>query len=43
LRSQGEGEVYSASEEFLTALRKWCDNVGVVLIYDEIQVSLGRG
>lgn len=39
---QGEGGVYSASEEFLTALRKRCNKVGAVLIYDEIQVSLGR-
>lgn len=35
---QGEGGVYEASEEFLTALRKRCNKVGAVLIYDEIQV-----
>jgi acetylornithine aminotransferase len=35
---QGEGGVFEASEEFLRALRKRCDEVGSVLIYDEIQV-----
>jgi len=35
---QGEGGVYEASEEFLTALRERCNKVGAVLIYDEIQV-----
>ena len=35
---QGEGGVYEASEEFLTALRARCNKVGAVLIYDEIQV-----
>jgi acetylornithine aminotransferase len=37
---QGEGGVYEASEEFLTALRERCNKVGAVLIYDEIQVHL---
>jgi len=36
---QGEGGVYEASTEFLMALRKRCNDVGAVLIYDEIQVS----
>ena len=36
---QGEGGVYEASEEFLTAIRERCNRVGAVLIYDEIQVS----
>jgi acetylornithine aminotransferase len=35
---QGEGGVYEATEEFLTALRERCNKVGAVLIYDEIQV-----
>jgi acetylornithine aminotransferase len=35
---QGEGGVYEATEEFLTALRQRCNKVGAVLIYDEIQV-----
>jgi acetylornithine aminotransferase len=37
---QGEGGVYEASQEFLTALRERCNQVGAVLIYDEIQVSI---
>ncbi|CAE6424107.1 unnamed protein product [Rhizoctonia solani] len=36
---QGEGGVHGASEEFLRALRKRCDEVGAVLIFDEIQAS----
>ena len=37
-RSQGEGGILEASEEFLRALRKRCDEVGALLVYDEIQV-----
>jgi acetylornithine aminotransferase len=39
---QGEGGVNVASPEFLIALRKRCDKVGAVLIYDEIQCGLSR-
>ncbi|GAA5854273.1 hypothetical protein JCM8547_001760 [Rhodosporidiobolus lusitaniae] len=39
---QGEGGILEASEEFLRALRKRCDEVGALLIYDEIQCGLGR-
>jgi acetylornithine aminotransferase len=39
---QGEGGVNVASHEFLIALRKRCNEVGAVLIYDEIQCGLGR-
>jgi acetylornithine aminotransferase len=39
---QGEGGVNVATHEFLLALRKRCDEVGAVLIYDEIQCGLGR-
>ncbi|CAE6526852.1 unnamed protein product [Rhizoctonia solani] len=39
---QGEGGVHGASEEFLRALRKRCDGVGAVLIFDEIQCGLYR-
>jgi len=35
---QGEGGVHTANEMFLRDLRKRCDSVGAVLIYDEIQV-----
>jgi len=39
---QGEGGVHDASEEWLRALRKRCDEVGAVLIFDEIQCGLYR-
>lgn len=36
---QGEGGIHAANIEWLIALRKQCDKVGAVLIFDEIQVS----
>ena len=39
---QGEGGVNVASQEFLLALRKRCNEVGAVLIFDEIQCGLSR-
>ncbi|KAG8747924.1 acetylornithine aminotransferase [Ceratobasidium sp. 414] len=39
---QGEGGVHGADEEFLRALRKRCNEVGAVLIFDEIQCGLYR-
>ncbi|KAG0144856.1 hypothetical protein CROQUDRAFT_659402 [Cronartium quercuum f. sp. fusiforme G11] len=39
---QGEGGVIEASEDFLRALRRRCDEVKAVLIFDEIQCGLGR-
>lgn len=36
---QGEGGVHAADVAWLQVLRKKCDEVGAVLIYDEIQVS----
>lgn len=39
---QGEGGIYPANVEWLQALRKRCDEVGAVLIYDEIQCGLFR-
>ncbi len=39
---QGEGGFYSAPTEFLVALRKLCDEHGIVLIADEIQTGFGR-
>lgn len=39
---QGEGGVNVASHEFLVALRKRCNEVGAVLIHDEIQCGLSR-
>jgi 4-aminobutyrate aminotransferase/(S)-3-amino-2-methylpropionate transaminase len=39
---QGEGGFYAAPTEFLQALRKLCDQHGIVLIADEIQTGFGR-
>jgi len=39
---QGEGGVYQAPKEFLQALRKMCDEHGIVLIADEIQTGFAR-
>ncbi|KAL8653629.1 MAG: hypothetical protein Q9210_001981 [Variospora velana] len=39
---QGEGGVNVATSSFLQALRARCNEVGAVLIYDEIQCGLGR-
>ncbi len=39
---QGEGGFYPAPNEFLQALRKLCDEKGIVLIFDEIQTGFGR-
>jgi len=39
---QGEGGARALPEVCLTALRKLCDERGVLLIYDEIQCGLGR-
>jgi len=39
---QGEGGVNVATTEFLQALRDRCNEIGAVLIYDEIQCGLSR-
>ncbi|PPQ77689.1 hypothetical protein CVT25_011124 [Psilocybe cyanescens] len=39
---QGEGGINDASQEWLRVLRKRCDEVGAVLIFDEIQCGLYR-
>ncbi len=39
---QGEGGFYAAPAEFLQALRRLCDEHGIVLIADEIQTGFGR-
>lgn len=39
---QGEGGISTATPEFLRALREQCNNVGAVLIFDEIQCGMGR-
>src|ERR1700690_2157659 len=39
---QGEGGVRVAPHTFLRALRKLCDDHGLLLIFDEIQTGIGR-
>ncbi|MCR5671380.1 MAG: aspartate aminotransferase family protein [Butyrivibrio sp.] len=39
---QGEGGIHPASEEFLTKIRKLCDEKDILLILDEIQCGMGR-
>lgn len=39
---QGEGGINVATAEFLQGLRQICDEIGAVLIFDEIQCGLGR-
>ncbi|APV37659.1 aspartate aminotransferase family protein [Acinetobacter soli] len=39
---QGEGGVIPADIEFLKGLRELCDEIGAVLIFDEVQTGVGR-
>ena len=39
---QGEGGVVPATKEFLEGLRALCDEKGVLLFFDEVQVGCGR-
>lgn len=39
---QGEGGFYAAPPAFMQALRRLCDEQGIVLICDEIQTGFGR-
>jgi acetylornithine/N-succinyldiaminopimelate aminotransferase len=39
---QGEGGIHVATPEFLRALRRLCDERGMLLIFDEIQSGVGR-
>ena len=39
---QGEGGIFPATEEFLTNIRKLCDEKDILLILDEIQCGMGR-
>jgi acetylornithine/N-succinyldiaminopimelate aminotransferase len=39
---QGEGGVNLPDDNYLTAVRDWCDQRGILLILDEIQTGLGR-
>lgn len=39
---QGEAGIHKANSEYLKAMRKKCDEYGVLLIFDEIQTGFGR-
>lgn len=39
---QGEGGVNVPTEGYLRAVREWCDQQGLLLIFDEVQTGLGR-
>jgi len=39
---QGEGGLAPATPEFLRALRRLCDERGLLLIFDEVQTGVGR-
>ncbi|KAJ3032852.1 acetylornithine aminotransferase [Rhizophlyctis rosea] len=39
---QGEGGIFEGAKEFLQAVRERCDEVGALLVFDEIQSGLGR-
>ena len=39
---QGEGGVRPATQEFLQGLRDLCDEMGILLMFDEVQVGSGR-
>ncbi|MCR5848774.1 MAG: aspartate aminotransferase family protein [Lachnospiraceae bacterium] len=39
---QGEGGIHPATEEFIKGVRKLCDDIGALLILDEIQCGMGR-
>jgi acetylornithine/N-succinyldiaminopimelate aminotransferase len=39
---QGEGGVHLPSPGYLQRVRQWCDQRGLLLIFDEIQTGIGR-
>ena len=39
---QGEAGIFLASADYLRGLRKLCDEVGALLIFDEVQTGFGR-
>jgi acetylornithine/N-succinyldiaminopimelate aminotransferase len=39
---QGEGGVNIPDEGYLKAVRQWCDEKGILLIFDEVQTGVGR-
>lgn len=39
---QGESGIHPANHDYLVGVRRWCDEQGLLLIFDEIQSGLGR-
>ena len=39
---QGEGGVNIPDDDYLKAVRAWCDEKGIILIFDEVQTGMGR-
>jgi len=39
---QGEGGVNLPDDDYLAAVRTWCDQKGILLILDEVQTGIGR-
>ncbi|MCS3901357.1 aspartate aminotransferase family protein [Methanococcus voltae] len=39
---QGEGGIYPVDKEYLKEVRKICDELDIVLIFDEVQCGMGR-
>lgn len=39
---QGEGGVHVPSPGYLQGVRRWCDDNGLLLIFDEVQTGIGR-
>lgn len=39
---QGEGGVYPADAAYLRGVRQWCDERGILLVFDEVQTGMGR-
>lgn len=39
---QGEGGILPATEEFMTGVRKLCDEKGILMLCDEVQCGMGR-
>jgi acetylornithine/N-succinyldiaminopimelate aminotransferase len=39
---QGEGGVHIPAVDYLKQLRSWCDEKGLMLIFDEVQTGMGR-
>ncbi len=39
---QGEGGIYPATQEFLSSVRRLCDEKDILLIMDEVQCGMGR-